>query len=50
METQFPDEKREERHLFKAFELLETEKVEAMQQQNGIHRNAKVIKNELKMQ
>lgn len=50
MENQFPDDKREERHLYKALELLETEKVEAMLQKNGIHRHTKVIKHDFKMQ
>ncbi|MBK9319230.1 MAG: hypothetical protein IPM91_10635 [Bacteroidetes bacterium] len=27
METLFPDDKREEQHLYKAFELIETERV-----------------------
>ncbi|MBK8848020.1 MAG: hypothetical protein IPO27_16400 [Bacteroidetes bacterium] len=50
METQFPDGKREERHLYKAFELIETEKVEAMLRQNGIHRETKVIKHDFRNQ
>jgi tetratricopeptide (TPR) repeat protein len=50
METLFPDDKREEQYIYKAFELIETEKVEAMLRKNGIHRNAKVIQHDFKNQ
>lgn len=45
METQFPNNRTEEQQLFKAFELLEMEKVKSMLSANGIHRQeAKIIK------
>lgn len=46
METPFPESINEERHLIKAFELLETERVKALLEQNGIHRHAKVIRHD----
>lgn len=48
MDTLFPDDKSEEQYIYKAFELIETEKVEAMLRKNGIHRNAKVIQHDFK--
>ena len=50
MDTLFPDDKSEEHYIYKAFELIETEKVEAMLRKNGIHREAKIIQHDFKSQ
>ena len=50
METLFPDDKREEQHLYKAFELIETEKVIDLLRKNGIHREGKVIQHDFRKQ
>ncbi|MBK7886812.1 MAG: hypothetical protein IPJ86_05745 [Bacteroidetes bacterium] len=50
METLFPDDKREEQHLYKAFELIETERVIDLLRKNGIHREGKVIQHDFRKQ
>lgn len=50
METQFPANNQEERHLNKAFELLEADRVKTMLAQHGIHRETKVIRHDFRKQ
>lgn len=49
METPFPDNQQEERHLDRAFHLLEKEKAAKLLEQHGIRRTAKVIKHDFRM-
>lgn len=48
MESLFPENKQDEKALFKAFESLEKEKTEALLRQHGIHRPGKVIQHDFR--